>query len=224
MPNRRPATCSRIATNPPGSREPVSRAVLPYLTAMSFRRISILTAVALLAVSLAVGVARAQGTVTNFTLKTATNADVALKSYAKNKAVVVVFLNPACAFSRLYQERLASLSSAYRGRGVQFLFINVPINLDAPGTAVPGEIELPTLTDASQQVAGLLGVTKTAEAVVLEPTGNGFAIRYRGAIDDNPQMAGSVQQAYLKQVLDNVLASRPAGVADKRAAGCLIKR
>ena len=193
---------------------------------MSFRRLSILTAVALLAATLAVGVARAQGggTVSDFTLKTAANADVALKSYASNKAVVVVFLNPACAFSRLYQERLASLSSAFRGRGVQFLFINVPINLDAPGTAAPGEVELPTLTDASQQVAGLLGVTKTAEAVVLEPAGGSFAIRYRGAIDDNPQVAGSVQQAYLKQVLDNVLAGRPAGVADKRAAGCLIKR
>ncbi|MDQ2769279.1 MAG: redoxin domain-containing protein [Bacteroidota bacterium] len=192
---------------------------------MSFRRISILTAVALLAVSLAVGVARAQtGTITDFTLKTATNADVALKSYAKNKAVVVVFLNPACAFSRLYQERLASLSSSFRSKGVEFLFINTPINLDAPGTAAPGEVELPTLTDASQKVADMLGVSKTAEAVVLEPSGNGFAIRYRGAIDDNPQVAGSVQQAYLKQVLENVLAGRPAGVADKRAAGCLIKR
>ena len=193
---------------------------------MSFRRISILTAVALLAVTLAVGVARAQtgNTVADFTLKTAANADVALKSYAGNKAVVVVFLNPACAFSRLYQERLAAISSSYKGRGVQFLFINVPINLDAPGTASPGEVELPTFTDASQQVSNLLGVSKTAEAVVLEPTSGGFVIRYRGAIDDNPQVAGSVQQQYLKQVLDNVLAGRPTGVADKRAAGCLIKR
>ena len=193
---------------------------------MTFRRLSILTAVALLAVTLAVGVARAQagGTITDFTLKTAANADVALKSYAKHKAVVVVFLNPACAFSRLYQERLASLSSSFRAKGVQFLFINVPINLDAPGTAAPGEVELPTLTDASQKVAEMLGVNKTAEAVVLEPTASGFAIRYRGAIDDNPQVAGSVQQAYLHQVLENVLAGRAAGVADKRAAGCLIKR
>jgi peroxiredoxin len=200
--------------------------LFPYLPAMSFRRISIVAAVALLALTLAVGAARAQGggTVTDFTLKTASNTDVALKSYAGSKAVVVVFLNPACAFSRLYQERLASLSSSYRGRGVQFLFINAPINLDAPGTAAPGEVELPTLTDASQQVASLLGVSKTAEAVVLEPAGGSFAIRYRGAIDDNPQVAGSVQQPYLKQVLDNVLAGRPAGVADKRAAGCLIKR
>ena len=193
---------------------------------MSFRRLSILTAVAVLAVSLAVGVARAQtgSTISNFTLKTAANADVALKSYAGNKAVVVVFLNPACAFSRLYQERLASLSSVYRGKGVEFLFINVPINLEAPGTAAPGEVELPTLTDATQQVSGLLGVSKTAEAVVLQPVAGGFAIRYRGAIDDNPQLASNVQQHFLKQVLDNVLAGRAAGVEDKRAAGCLIKR
>ena len=193
---------------------------------MSLRRISILTAVALLAITLAVGVARAQAgtTVTDFTLKTAANTDVSLKSYAGSKAVVVVFLNPACAFSRLYQQRLASLSNTYRGKGVQFLFINVPINLEAPGTAAPGEVELPTLTDASQQVAAQLGVSKTAEAVVLEPAGGSFVIRYRGAIDDNPQVASSVQQPYLKQVLDNVLAGRPAGVADKRAAGCLIKR
>lgn len=193
---------------------------------MSLRRISILAAVALLAVTLAVGVARAQtgNTVADFTLKTATNTEVSLKSYSGNKAVVVVFLNPSCAFSRLYQERLASLSSTYRAKGVEFLFINVPINLDAPGTAAPGEVELPTLTEANQQVSNLLGVSKTAEAVVLVPSAGGFAIRYRGAIDDNPQVPSNVQQPYLKQVLDNVLAGRPAGVADKRAAGCLIKR
>ncbi|HEX8326805.1 MAG TPA: redoxin domain-containing protein [Hymenobacter sp.] len=193
---------------------------------MSFRRISILTAVALLAVTLAVGVARAQagGTVADFTLKTAANTEVSLKSYANNKAVVVVFLNPSCAFSRLYQERLASLSNTYRAKGVEFLFINVPINLDAPGTAAPGEVELPTFTETGQQVSNLLGVSKTAEAVVLVPTAGGFAIRYRGAIDDNPQVPGNVQQPYLRQVLDNTLAGRPAGVADKRAAGCLIKR
>jgi thiol-disulfide isomerase/thioredoxin len=193
---------------------------------MSFRRISILTAVALLAVTLAVGVARAQtgNTVADFTLKTAANTEVSLKSYANNTAVVVVFLNPSCAFSRLYQERLASLSNTYRAKGVEFLFINVPINLDAPGTAAPGEVELPTLTESSQQVSNLLGVSKTAEAVVLVPSAGGFAIRYRGAIDDNPQVPGNVQHPYLRQVLDNVLAGRPAGVADKRAAGCLIKR
>ena len=193
--------------------------------AMSLRRISIIAAAALLFCTVAVGVARAQGgTVTDFTLQTAANAPVTLKSYAGRKAVVVVYVNPACAFSRLYQERLAALSSRYGSQGVQFLFVNAPINLDAPGGAAPGEVELPTLTDATGQASSALGISKTAEAVVLQPEGGSFAVRYRGAIDDNPQVAGNVQQAYLKQVLDNVLAGRAAGVADKRAAGCLLKR
>lgn len=191
---------------------------------MSIRRLSIIAAAALIFCTVAVGAARAQSTVADFRLQTANNATVSLKSYAGKKAVVVVFLNPACAYSRLYQERLAALSSSFGGRGVQFLFVNVPINLDAPGAAAPGGVGLPTLTDASQQVSGQLGISKTTEAVVLQPEAGSFMVRYRGAIDDNPQVASSVQQHYLRQVLDNLLAGRSAGVADKRAAGCLIKR
>ncbi len=195
-----------------------------YPLTMSIRRLSIIAAAALIFCTVAVGAARAQGTVADFSLQTANNSTVSLKSYAGKKAVVVVFLNPACAYSRLYQERLAALSSSFGGRGVQFLFVNVPINLDAPGAAAPGEVGLPTLTDASQQVSSQLGISKTTEAVVLQPEASGFVVRYRGAIDDNPQVASGVQQPYLRQVLDNLLAGRPAGVADKRAAGCLIKR
>ena len=190
---------------------------------MSIRRLSIIAAVAVLAATLAFSAARAQ-TVADFTLKTAANADVALRSYSGKKAVVVVFLNPACAFSRLYQDRLSALNGRYGGQGVQFLFINVPINLDAAGAAAPGDIELPTLTDPGSLASAVLGVSKTAEAVVLQAEGSGFAVRYRGAIDDNPQVASNVQQKYLQQVLDNLLGGRPAGVEGKRAAGCLIKR
>lgn len=193
---------------------------------MSLRRISLVAAVALLLLgTAALGRARAQSgtSVTDFTLKTAANTTVALKSYAGSKAVVVVFVNPACPFTRLYQGRLSALSSAYSSRGVQFLFINVPINLGAAATA-EGTIDLPTLTDDSQQVSAQLGVSKTTEAVVLVPNGGRFVVRYAGAIDDNPQVVSSVQQRYLQQALDNVLAGRPAGVEGKRAAGCLIKR
>ncbi|MBC8081810.1 MAG: redoxin domain-containing protein [Hymenobacter sp.] len=202
---------------------------------MSFRRISIIAAAALLFCTVAVGVARAQGsrTVDDFSLKNGANAEVALRSYAGSKAVVVVFVNPTCAFTRLYQARLAVLSAQYGGRGVQFLFIEAPINLEASADAgeaaklkgqASGGTGLPLLNDEGQKVSALLGVTKTPEAVVLQPVGNGFAVRYKGAIDDNPQVEGDVKEHYLQQILDNLLAGRPAGIPDKRAAGCLIKR
>ena len=189
---------------------------------MSLRKISLAVAAGLLLAALTVGFARAQGgTVSDFTVEKSGGGSASLSSYAGQKAVVVVFLNPACAYSRLYQERLAALNSAFSGRGVAFLFVEVPINLDAAEGGGGGN--LATFTDAGA-ASTTLGVSKTTEAVVLQPAGGAFAVRYRGAIDDNPQVASGVQQHYLQQVLDNLLGGRPAGVADKRAAGCLIKK
>ena len=186
----------------------------------SLRKLALLAAAGLLLAGAGTRVARAQGSpVADFTVQKNGGGSVALSSFAGQKAVVVVFVNPGCAFTRLYQERLSALQSAYGGRGVQFLFVNVPINLDAGGS---GGSTLATYSDTGAASAAL-GVTKTTEAVVLQPAAGGFAVRYRGAIDDNPQVASGVQQAYLHQVLDNLLAGRPAGLADKRAAGCLIK-
>jgi len=194
---------------------------------MSFRRISIVVAATLLFCTVAVGVARAQDSrsVGDFSLKNASNADVSLRSYASSKAVVIAFVNPSCAFSKLYRERFRAIVSTYRDRGVQFIFINAPINI-ADGQAVdPGDAaSLPFFTDEGQKVSTLLGVTKTPEVVVLQPAGNGFAVRYKGAIDDNPQVENYVKERYLATALEDVLAGRPNSVADKRAAGCLIKR
>jgi len=188
---------------------------------MSFRKLSVLAAATLLLAAFALSPARAQSTVpADLSFQQASGGSVALSAFAGRKAVVVVFLNPACAYTRLYQERLSALSSAFGGRGVQFLFVNVPINLDANEG---GSGALATYADAGPASAAL-GVSRTTEAVVLQPAGGSFAVRYRGAIDDNPQVASGVQQAYLQQVLESLLAGRPAAVADKRAAGCLIKR
>jgi hypothetical protein len=188
---------------------------------MSLRKLPVLVAAALLLATVTLGVARAQGTVSDFTVQKNGGGSASLSAFSGQKAVVVVFLNPACAYTRLYQERLAALNSAYSGRGVQFMFVNVPINLDGAEGNAGGS--LTAFTDEGAASAAL-GVSKTTEAVVLQPAGSSFAVRYRGAIDDNPQVASGVQQRYLQQVLDNVLAGRPAGVVDKRAAGCLIKR
>ena len=187
---------------------------------MLLRKLPLFLAAALLLAVVSVGVARAQGSpVRDFTVQRTGGGSTTLSSLADRKAVVVVFMNPGCAFSRLYQERLAALRTAFEGRGVAFMFVNVPINLEGDG----GGANLANFTDGGAASA-TLGVSKTTEAVVLQPDGGNFAVRYRGAIDDNPQVASDVRQPYLRQALDNLLAGRAAGVGDTRAAGCLIKR
>lgn len=200
---------------------------------MSFRRLSLLAAALLLTATVAVTAARAQtAPITDFTLKRADNSAVTLSSLAGRKAVVVVFTNPGCAFSRLYQGRLNALTEAYAGQNVEFLFVTVPINLELTAEDLNAEklkikttgADGPYLTDEGLKAASLLGVTKAPEAVVLQPVSGGFAVRYRGAVDDNPQMEAYVKQRYLKAALDGVLAGSATSVADHRASGCLIKK
>ncbi|AYA38687.1 thioredoxin family protein [Hymenobacter oligotrophus] len=201
---------------------------------MSFRRLTLLTAALLLTAAALATTARAQtALVTDFSLTKANNTSLNLSSLASSKAVVVVFTNPACPFSRLYQNRLGALSSSYASRGVEFLFVTAPINIEQTAEALDADKlkvktsagpELQYLTDEGLKTAALLGVSKTPEAVVLQPAAGGFVVRYRGAIDDNPQMESYAKDRYLKNALDAVLAGHNAPIAEKRASGCLIKK
>ncbi|WP_165903706.1 redoxin family protein [Hymenobacter gummosus] len=200
---------------------------------MSFRRLSLLAAVLLITATVVVTSARAQtALVTDFTLKRADNSALTLSSLTGRKAVVVVFTNPGCPFSRLYQSRLNALSSAYAAQGVEFLLVTAPINLEQTADALDADkLKVKTsgdagspFTDEGLKTAALLGVSKTPEAVVLQPVAGGFTVRYRGAIDDNPQMESYVKDRYLKSAIDAVLAGQTAAIAEKRASGCLIKK
>lgn len=163
--------------------------------------------------------------VADFTLQGTNNQSVTLSELADAKTVVLVFTNNQCPYAKLYENRLVTLSSNYGTKGVQFLFIN-------PGAGDPGETlqdmgsrkYSPYLADEGQKVSAQFGATKTPEVFVLHNTGEEFILKYKGAIDDNPQMESGVKSFYLRNVLDEVLGNHPISTTDKRATGCLIKK
>lgn len=163
--------------------------------------------------------------VADFSLQGINNQSTSLSDFADAKTVVLVFTNNQCPYAKLYENRLVTLASTYNTRGVQFLFIN-------PGASDAGETlqdmatkqYSPYLADSGQKVSTQFGATKTPEVFVLHNSGDGFVLKYKGAIDDNPQMESGVKNYYLKKVIDEVLANRPVSLDDKRATGCLIKR
>ncbi|MDX5481843.1 MAG: thioredoxin family protein [Hymenobacteraceae bacterium] len=164
--------------------------------------------------------------VANFTLQGSNNQTVSLQDFADAKTVVVVFTNNQCPYSKLYESRLVTLANTYTGKGVQFLFIN-------PGAGDPGETlenmaaknySFPYLADTGQKTSAQFGATKTPEVFVLHNTGDDFVLKYKGAIDDNPQLESGVKNFYLRKVIDEVLANRTVTTLDKRATGCLIKK
>ncbi|MEJ8802888.1 thioredoxin family protein [Pontibacter sp. H249] len=164
--------------------------------------------------------------VANFTLQGANNQTVSLSDFASAKTVVLVFTNNQCPYAKLYENRLVTLASTYSNRGVQFIFVNPGAGegtetLEAMGAK---NYSFPYLADNDQKISNQFGATKTPEVFVLHNTGNSFVLKYKGAIDDNPQVETGVKNHYLRGVIDDVLSNRPVAAGDKRATGCLIKK
>lgn len=144
---------------------------------------------------------------------------------AGDKVVVVVFTNKSCPYSRLYEKRLQKLASEYSGKGAKFLFLSPAIGME-PGNKVSDASGsgLPYITDTDQRMSRQFGATKTPESFVLQLINSTYILRYKGAIDDNPQLETGVKETYLKNALDDVLTNQRPAITEKRATGCMIKR
>lgn len=166
--------------------------------------------------------------VADFTLKTSTEQSASLNDFAKAKAVVIVFTNNNCPYAKLYENRLVSLAGNYSSKGVQFVFINPSIGSgDGSETLADMAVKkynFPYLADEGQKLSSRFGATKTPEAFVLKNNNGEFILKYKGAVDDNPQLESGVKNFFLRNVLDEVLNDKTVTALDKRPTGCLIKR
>lgn len=169
----------------------------------------------------------------NFTLtNTVNNDEVSLTNYSGKKGIVIIFTSNFCPYSKLYEDRIENLAAEYSGKGIQFLLINP----NHPAASQDDSIEemakkakakgyqFPYLADKDQKVATMLGASKTPEAYVLKKSGNQFTVMYKGALDDNPQVANDVRSYYLKAAINAVLNDQTPATNHVRPTGCMIKR
>ena len=170
----------------------------------------------------------------NFTLtNTITNRPVSLSDFANEKGVVLIFTSNYCPYSKLYEDRVIALANQFESQGVKFLLINSNTSVDNIDDTVEEMakharekgLRIPYLADKEHMLSGKLGATKTPEAFVLQNTGNGnFILKYRGAIDDNPQVADVVSAHYLKDAITAIVNKKNLSLVEKRPTGCMIKK
>ncbi|MBC8109642.1 MAG: redoxin domain-containing protein, partial [Verrucomicrobia bacterium] len=82
----------------------------------------------------------------------------------------------------------------------------------------------PYLSDKNQQVAQNLGATRNPEVFVLQMHNANFQVRYRGAIDNNPQVANEATEFYLRDVIVALLNRKNPSFSEKKPIGCMIKK
>jgi peroxiredoxin len=167
----------------------------------------------------------------NFQLKDAVSGQVfELDNHKNAKAVVLIFTSLNCPFSKLYEDRIMALQNSFGKDGFIFAMINPHSGIEEEeNTAAIKQrvaeksIKFPFLEDNAQAVTKQFGITKLPEVVVITPSPTGYAISYRGAIDNNPQMAANANMKYLESALGAIQNRRNPSPSSSRAVGCNVK-
>jgi len=78
----------------------------------------------------------------------------------------------------------------------------------------------PYVQDPGSKLAKAFGATKTPHIYLFDDKDR---LVYRGAIDDNARSANSVEEQFLSNAIDELIAGKPISKETTRAFGCSIK-
>jgi hypothetical protein len=144
----------------------------------------------------------------------------------QSKAIVVMIHGNGCQIIRSILPDFNALRDEYEAKGVRFLMLNA--NLQDSRETIASEalewgIEIPILIDSAQIIGPSLGVTRTAEVLVINAVSR--EISYRGAINDRVYYERQKKEAsehYVKNALDAVLAGEQVAVSEVKSVGCIV--
>nr|WP_299074577.1 thioredoxin family protein [uncultured Allomuricauda sp.] len=168
---------------------------------------------------------------TDFSLKNIDGSMVSLSDYKDAKGFLVIFTCNTCPYAVAYEDRIIGLDEKYKKQGVPVIAIN-PNNPSAkPGDSFEAMkkrasekgFTFPYLLDEGQKVYPQYGATRTPHIYLLEKTASGNVVKYIGAIDDNYQDASKVEEKFVENAVDAMLAGKEIKVATTKAIGCTIK-
>ncbi len=167
----------------------------------------------------------------DFKLKNVDGKMISLKDYPNAKGFVVVFTCNNCPYAKAYQDRLIELDKAYKAKGYPVIAINSNDPSLSPEDSYDKMIvrakeksySFPYLFDETQEVYRSYGAQRTPHTYLLKKEGNALVVKYIGAIDDNYQDPSQIENKYLSNAIDAVLAGNEPQPATTKAIGCGIK-
>ena len=148
----------------------------------------------------------------------------------KAKALVVAFWCNHCPHVIKNENRMIKIGKDYQKKGVGFVLIsaNDVINYPQDGLekmkkrAKEKRYPFPYLYNEDQTVAHAYGAKVTPHIFVFDSE---LKLRYRGAIDDNPDLENRETNHYLRDALDTILDEKPEQIIhpETQPKGCSIK-
>jgi len=169
-------------------------------------------------------------TVPDFTLKNIDGQFVSLSNYPKAQGFIIVFTCNHCPFAKLYPPRLNALNKKYKKLGVPLIAISstdtIAYEEDSYAQMIKKaeteQFNFPYLFDGEQTVAKSYGAQKTPHAFVIWQENKKWVVKYDGAIDDNGGEPDKVENPYVAQAVEALLAGKAVPTPQTKSIGCQI--
>ena len=156
---------------------------------------------------------------------------VSMSDYPDAKGFIIVFSCNHCPYVVAYEDRMIALNNKYAPKGFPLISINANDSVAQPQDSYSAMkvrakekgFTFPYVLDAQQTVYPKYGATRTPHVYLLERVGSDLKVAYIGAIDDNHRDPGQVNDDYLANAVDALIAGKRPNPDFTRAIGCGIK-
>ena len=148
---------------------------------------------------------------------------------AKGEAgTLVVFSCNTCPWVIRWEDRYVSLANTYAQKGIGMIAVNSNAARFGGEDSLEEMVEhaknngynFPYAQDPESELASAFGATKTPHIYLFDGDDK---LVYRGAIDDNAKNAKKVDEPFLANAIDALLAGNPINPETTKALGCSIK-
>jgi peroxiredoxin len=150
------------------------------------------------------------------------------EDFREKKVLVIIFSCNHCPYVQAYEDRIKKIQSDYSGQGVTVIAINSNDDKNYPDDSLDNMIKRSKerafnflyLRDESQDVAKAFDATHTPEIFLFNEKKK---LVYHGKIDDNWKEPEKVNNKYLRNAIDEMLAGKNVSVPETFSIGCTIK-
>jgi len=164
----------------------------------------------------------------DFNLKNIDGSMVSLESMEDANGYIVIFTCNHCPYAIKYEDRIIDLHNEFADKGYPVVAINPNDPEVQPADSYEAMIvraqeksfPFVYLFDEGQKVYPQYGATRTPHVYVLDKD---RVVRYIGAIDDNVQNAEAVENTFLADAINAMIAGNEVDPAKTKAIGCTIK-
>lgn len=154
--------------------------------------------------------------------------DISLNDAKGENGLLVIFSCNTCPWVIAWEDRYVELAETYKDKGVGIVAINsnekqfdtVDSMEEMQAHAKEQGYNFYYTMDNGSKLASEFGATRTPHIYLFDKKDK---LVYRGAIDDNARKPDKVENTYLADAIDNMLAGSAIDPAATKALGCAIK-